>query len=404
MANIMRMQGRRFVWLLLAVVIAGAGAGLLTAWLTADGGSRSLTVAPPVAAESVNGSDGQALGYAQPYDPAVSFPSTLSGLPNPPSHLLVDASGTLWFPLFTGGGSGDKLYRYDPEAAILQSYDLPNSPGSGLFSAIAQAPDGRILVAYGYLVLDFDAASGAFKQLELPQPPTNLAEQSIERGTWVTDMAVDASGKVYVSRMNTAAVTAVDIERGTVTEIPIPASFGAVMEVAAGKDGIYLSNWLGGPDTGRQMALLSPGGEFTSVAEGASGLVVRVDGSVYAATAERALAVLSAGKASALATADLAPSLTGMKDYLAVDGKSGVLWFAGRDVGTVARTGPDGGSVAVFQLPSYVIPAAVISCPVGAPCHDVISTTRVDGLAVAPNGDLYFSDGTLNRIGVIRAQ
>jgi streptogramin lyase len=394
------LPSRRFVSLLVIVAVAGVAAGAITDWLHSPSGSEPLTTA----AEAVYAPDGRALGSAQDYDPAVSFPSALSGLPNPPSHLLVDAGGALWFPLFTGGGRGDRLYRYDPATDALQSYDLPNSPSSGLFSAIAQAPDGHVLVAYGYLVLDFDPASGAFNQHQLPQPPANFAQQGVESGTWVTDMTVDADGRVYLGRMNTAALTALDTAAGTVTEIPVPPAFGTVMDVQAGKDGVYLSNWLGGPDTARQVALLSPTGAFTPVPGGASGFAVRPDGSVYAATMDRGVVLLSTGETSPLAAAALAPSLTGMKDYLAVDKDSGRIWFAGRDLGTVGRFDAADGSTTLYHLPSYVILGSEIYCPAPGPCKDWVSRTRVDGLAVAPNGDLYFADATLNRIGLIRGQ
>ncbi len=391
------------LWVLVLVAGASGAAGVGTAWLLSRGGPGSVAGAPSAAAETVFGPGDALLGEAQPYDPAVSFPSTVSALSNPPSHLLVDASGKLWFPLFTSAG-GARLWRYDPATDALSSHELPSSPASGLFSAVSAAPDGHVLLAYGYLVVDFDPASGAFKQFQLPQPPANFAKQSAEPGTWVTDMAVDAGGAVYVSRMNTAALTKVEVSSGTIAEIPLPATFGTVMEVAAGKDGIYLSNWLDGPGIARQVALLGPTGTFTSIGGGASGLAVRPDGSVYAATMDRGIAALSSAGVSALAGVDLTANLSGMKDYVVIDQNSGITWFAGRDVGTIGRLDPGSASASIYQLPAYVVPGSRIFCPPPGPCQDVVSRTRVDGLAVAPNGDLYFADATRNRIGLIRGQ
>ena len=42
-------------------------------------------------------------------------------------------------------------------------------------------------------------------------------------------------------------------------------------------------------------------------------------------------------------------------------------------------------------------------CLVPASCKNTIMQTTVGGIAVAPNGDVYFSDSTMNRIGVIKA-
>jgi hypothetical protein len=79
------------------------------------------------------------------------------------------------------------------------------------------------------------------------------------------------------------------------------------------------------------------------------------------------------------------------------------VWVAGRDSGTIWEFARSGDLLAEHELPAVVIPGEDIFCPRGADCEDVVvSRTRVEGLAVAPDGTLYFSDGTKNRIGVIR--
>ncbi|MDO8617096.1 MAG: hypothetical protein Q7T33_15405 [Dehalococcoidia bacterium] len=386
---------------LIATAAIGVAAGALSAWLLASGGPEAPVTAPPVAAEAVYGPDGRLLGAAQPYDPAVSFPAKLSGLGQTPSRLVFDKSGRLWFPTFTGTSSGNRLYRYDPAADSLTSYNLPDSPGSPVLSGPALAPNGHIVLAYGYLVLDVDPEAGSWDPVQLPAPPASFSQQSGESGTWVTDVAVAADGMAYVARMNTTAVTSADLAARSVTEIPIPAGFGTVMFLAAGIDGVYLSNWGGGTGGKPQLARLSPGGAFTPLEGGASGLAALPSGSVLATTLERA--ILPLGSASSVALPPgLAANLGGIRDFAAADANSGALWLAGRESGTVVRFDPVAGSGRVYQLPSYLIRGSAVPCPPDFPCKDVVSKTRVNGLAVGPNGNLYFSDNDVGRIGVIR--
>lgn len=89
---------------------------------------------------------------------------------------------------------------------------------------------------------------------------------------------------------------------------------------------------------------------------------------------------------------------------LAADKQRGRIWMAGGGSGIVALD-QSTGAVEYYALPSAAeSPTAHV--PVG--CEDYggcppprPTFTSVDGIAVAPNGDLYFSDGTYNRIGIV---
>jgi streptogramin lyase len=85
-----------------------------------------------------------------------------------------------------------------------------------------------------------------------------------------------------------------------------------------------------------------------------------------------------------------------------VDPGGGAVWAAGES-STLSKWDPRTGQTRTFQLPVYFVPGNVMRCPVGAKCEGATMYTKVSGIAVAPNGDVYFSDATMNRIGVIKA-
>jgi streptogramin lyase len=93
-------------------------------------------------------------------------------------------------------------------------------------------------------------------------------------------------------------------------------------------------------------------------------------------------------------------------DHIAVDPTTGAIWFAAEGNGRVSRLDPSTGAVREYNLPVYE--EAILSCPAPeaeyeADCSAELRT-RVRGLAITPDGDAYFSDGTMNRIGIIRVE
>jgi streptogramin lyase len=90
----------------------------------------------------------------------------------------------------------------------------------------------------------------------------------------------------------------------------------------------------------------------------------------------------------------------GVRDLIAVDRSTGASWIVGEGSKSIFRVLDS--AIREYNLPVYAgielrCPPPPVDCPDG----DLRTTVR--GLAVAPNGDLYFSDATMNRIGVIHA-
>jgi len=377
---------------LLAAVALAAGLGVLGAWLVGDDGQSPAGELGPVAGAAEVASAG---------DPAIKFPLALEGLEAPPSDLVIDPqAGELWFSIFSD--NGHKLYRYDPTTDGLEHYDLPSDPGgTGLFSAILVDERGHVLVGYGLTVADFDPVAEKFSVFALPETPANLEVLDANMKPFITDM-IALDGKLLIGRLNTAALTELDTNNGDVVEHPIPSSFGCAINMVAA-DGVYMSNWIGfGKE--RQVARLDIKTDaFEPLAFGASALAADAQGGILAAKMdEAALASVDGTLASSLDVKEAGDILSGINDALAVDGRSGTLWFTGNR-GTIARLDPATSAVTVYELPRYVVPANVIRGVAGEPPTDRIQATWVGGLTVDAEGNLYFSDQTAKRIGIIPA-
>jgi len=134
----------RFLTAALLAMAGGAIAGVLTAMLLPD----DRTISPPGAeAQTVNAPDGRPLTVLQQADPRVSFPTELSGLGPSVGGLAVDSKGNLWVPVFTGGDTGHMLYRHNTADGKMDTFPLPDNPGSAISSAIAASPTDQIVLA-----------------------------------------------------------------------------------------------------------------------------------------------------------------------------------------------------------------------------------------------------------------
>jgi streptogramin lyase len=345
--------------------------------------------------------DGRYLGYLQAYDRDIEFLDGLPVFPFPPSHILAEDDGSLWFTVFSGSDSDHYLYRYDTHSGSLDSFALPNSPATGFFSEFRRAPGGGFLLAYGFLVIEVNTAGQVVRRFDLGETPDVVIDQGVVlEGTWVTGMTVGEDGRMYVSRMNNPEITVIDPATGETSSMPVPAGFGAVVQIeAAAPEGLYISNWLGGLSMEPATAYLSPGGELTLVAGPASAFVRGANGLVYAATLDGSVVALDGE--SVRWVANLPPQAEGEKVYLAADVEGERIWFASRRGGVLGSVREGRGSLA-HRLPFYVIPAEERECLIGDPCQDVVTFTQVDGLTVGPGGEVYFSDATLHRLGRLK--
>jgi len=394
---------------LLAVVTLSSVAGALTAyvWRSDDGplGPASARLVNEVAGEQAVSPSGSALGRVELGDAAIDFPAALSDLPGPPSDMAVDVNGHVWFVMFQYDGKSNELYRYDPGKDAVSSFAIPSSSGSEMHSAITIDDRGHVLVADGESLVDFAPGSGSYSVTALPAPVAHADPLPGHTGTFVTDMAVDEKGHAYLSRMNAAAITEIDLGSGGVREIPFPASFRPVYDIALSGDDIWMTTWFDLIDKPSETGVLNVStGAFKTVPVKTSALAAASQG-VYGTSLNSAgLVNATRGRISAVVSPNVTDSLQGLSDFVGTDPKSGAVWMTGDSRPTIARYEPESGLTRAYALPRYTSHIYSRGCTEDL-CPSVGEIrTAVSGLAVAPNGDVYFSDATRNRIGVIHAE
>lgn len=386
---------RTYLYAAAACAVLSAVAGFAAAVLNGRSGEG-----PPLTGGSAQAGAAALGASSQVADGVVQWPGPLSGLPEAPSHLAVDDSGRLWFPVFT---APPRLYEFDPASGQLRYHELPSDGGigTGLFSGFGRANNGHLVIAYGYLLVDFDPINGRARRYDLPVPPANFRKATLEEGSWVTDLSLGET-VAYLGRMNAASVTAVDLTTGVIREIPMPESFGPVLRLLAAPDGIYVSNIYGAVGIGRQMGLLRYDGKYEGLEGTATDFVLGQGGIVYVSPMGDTPKELRGQQPSDLFTGDTSAISSGI-DYLAADEKSGVLWLGSKGFGRVGRVDTASHAVKWYELPGYEVPVSLRDCLPDVPCDGTAAVTSVNGLAVAPDGALYFSTGIGNRIGIIRA-
>ncbi len=375
---------------------------------------------PPAQAGTAGCTDGEPVCAAQPGDSAIEFPEALTDLIRAPEDLAIDpSSGSLWFiaPDKTQT-EADFLYEFKPAEAALKSYALPITPFEDLFSVITADERGHIILGYDALIVDFDPSSGAFKQFDLPSPSTHESPPTDPAGGgWVTDITIGAGRRVYATRMNVAAITEVDLETGAVREIPTPRPIGLFADIEFSQGAVWITSPTSNPsagidsETGR---LDVDTGQYHPIPTKTVALIASSNGDIFALSQPplSGIVALGGGLVQPLAldtdpgeVSALNEILGAGTNELALD-SSGSLWITPGH--HIAKVGPVGLSVELYELPTYF--TSLFSKP---PCLgpiadcgpgyvEVIAT--VSALAVAPDGDVYFSDGQgRGRIGVIHA-
>ena len=345
-------------------------------------------------------------------DPAMEFPTALSDLPNPPSHLAVDPkTGDLWFLIFTYDGTSNTLYHYSAVDGKVETFEIPSDSGSELYSAISVDSRGHVISAEGSVITDFDPASGEFINLALPEPATKAVGYSPSDGAWVLDMAISDSGLAYLSRMNIPAITEFGLSTGESRELPYPSTFGPAYDIELGDDAVWMTSvWnIIGLSTAQTGRIDPVTGEFTAVGPATTAISAGRDEAVLgvrASSAEAPTADLVEVSAAGFTSTPVAPGDEkarlvqglGIRDFMTVAPATGAVWVTGEGSGSVFRV--ISGSVREYNLPVYG--GFAPRCD-ATECPDANLRTAIRGLAAAPNGDLYFSDATLSRVGVIRA-
>lgn len=404
-----------------SAAIVGASTGVWAAARDRDATEAPLTALNPPAISEARDTAGEFSPGIRPGrvgDPAIEFPKNLDSLPQSPYDIVADTkSGHVWFLVTPNGSPTFLLYDYDPSTGSVSTFEIPSSPVN-LFYGMDVDPRGHVLLGYGFLVIDFDPSSGTYRQHSLLTTAHEGSHRqfagSIGAG-WVTDIAASES-HAYVSRANTNAVTEVNLETGGMRELPFPPTFGVPLDIAIAAEDLWLTNIVdveeGPPSqtgvlrvstgqfevvTGKTMALDNDGAEVYAIAWPPDALV-RMERDGPEPVSERSVPGLTAPTGSGGVAGDL----------LAVDGAT--MWLAGSGrVGSIARYDVASGAVRVYELPSVF--STRHRCPPPDPNRGDGCPAEVEvfpapgGLAVASNGDLYFTDTQgSGRIGVIHVE
>jgi len=319
--------------------------------------------------------------------------------------LAVDPkTGDLWFVIFTYNGATNELYHYDSGSATLEKRSIPASSGSEFFSAIAVDGRGHVISAEGNMVLDIDPAGG-YTELRLPEP-ANYVRQPGWDGTYVIDMALSPDGTAYLSRMNTAAITVLNLDTGQTNEIPVSPSLGQFYFIELAGDQLWMTTWADTSVAPSQTAVLNLENAQTELTQVKSvAIAADDDGNIYTSVqGSGGLSRMDSNSAAAEPLAVSSEGLNGLRDFVEVDSARGIIWMAGGS--GIVSLAPSTGKEERYRLPSWTeAETAPLSIP--APCLlqecnlSGPATTTIGGIAVASNGDLYFSDKSFNRIGIV---
>jgi hypothetical protein len=130
--------------------------------------------------------------------------------------------------------------------------------------------------------------------------------------------------------------------------------------------------------------------------------VVAPDGTVYAIPADgRRIVEAKGGDAALLGPAEVEGRIGA--ELLTLDSRAGTVWFTADGQSNIFALSLTDGSVDAFELPYEVISGDETHCigRYGECPEEVTLRTLVGGLIPDGKGNLYFSDVTLNRIGIL---
>jgi sugar lactone lactonase YvrE len=224
-------------------------------------------------------------------------------------------------------------------------------------------------------------------------------------------MFLDADGSVFVSRVDSAAITRLNPVSGENQEFPFPPTFGSALELAVVEGLIWITNpYSNFNGLAASTAVIDMAtGEFRQAPRLLTGFADRaVDGRLYAADPEAGIIVASIdGRLED--TIELGPARAdesgmglGYEDHLVVDLSRNILWVASGGRTDISRIELASGFVRTYNLPVYL--TTLVSCPIGADCTGPFEARLAVGfMAVAANGDLWFAEEGGRRVGLIPA-
>jgi hypothetical protein len=395
-------DSRRYWVAVFGLCVTAAVIGGTLAFIGLPAGNRTVLQEFKGTALAANG---PSLKLVDPGSDKIEFPPYLAGLQGQPSDIAFDKAGHLWIT-WTQSDGQLVLAQGDLNHSQLSQYTIPaNKPGPEPRLAI----DGRgdLIIGVGREVVRVNSSTLDYKSFGLSASPGAVGATPGADGT-ITGLRVDGES-AFVSRFGSQSITELSLDSGNSNELAVPDSFGGFDDFIVSNGALWLlkiGDTVKGPPSQVGRFDLSTASfrvistRVRAAAADGDGLMVlnwAPDGT------DRILHVDSAGSQRPVS----ADTLTGVflgrlgDSKVLSDGRGG-FWLTDIAANMVAWISPGTGATNSYALPAWEIPRAGTGCPPGTDCSGSFPVhTNISGVAVSPNGDLYFADTSLSRIGLI---
>ncbi|HEY8766085.1 MAG TPA: hypothetical protein VIP09_02285 [Dehalococcoidia bacterium] len=392
------MLGKRLYWYLAAAcAVVGLAGGLAFAIARAGGNS----VLPEQPATPANPGAGNNLKLLDSGSDAIQFPAFLGPIQGRPTDITVDDSGRVWAASIDEDGSL-WLNEGQPQSEI-QHYRIPTKsvPSN---AELAMAGKGELVIGAGQELIRFNLQTLAYSTLTLPAKQTDAASSQQGVGA-VVDLHVDA-GYAYVSRFGEPGITRVSLGDEAVEVISVPEQFADFDHFLVTGQLIWLlrtADTQNGPDS--QIGMLDT----------ASGKLTVVDGKVRTAAPFKSGILALRWDPQDIAYVDSSGAhpidVPGLDTYISTMGPDArisiapdgqTVWISDVTSNSILRVSLTDLSIQSYPLPMWQLPGSGPNCPNGGDCSHVFDVrTRVVAIDTSSNGDVYFAEDTINRLGLI---
>jgi DNA-binding CsgD family transcriptional regulator len=400
------------------VAVTVVGVTLLAVGVLLTSGSHDTSLAHPTGilqpyqatATDNAGLANSGLTVTDPGSDKIVFPSYLSnisGLPAgtlAPSDIAFDAGGNLWMTWFDASG-GIVLARNPAGTTTVSEYSIPSDRTSQVHLRIDGK--GRPVVGAGEEVVVVDPSNLAYQTIVLSTPsqtpsPSDPPGVPSAAGQILGVRALGESAFLLRYEMN--SITEVSLESGQINDVEVPSSFGTLDDFVVTPDRIWLLKTGDGADGTSQIGSLDRStGNLTVVYTKVHSAGPHQDGVVALTWNPDGVAFIHSGGVQPIHSEALDTAVVdkiGPESSVHDDGRGGV-WLSDVSAKEIVWLDPSTGAADVYALPVWQT-FGPIGCPDGGDCTGPATVlTHITATAVSPDGDLYFADATMNRVGEI---
>jgi hypothetical protein len=339
----------------------------------------------------------------------VQFPAYLSNIPGLPAGTLApfdiafDADGNLWMTWFDASG-GIVLARNPAGTTTVSEYSIPSERTSQVHLGIDGK--GRPVVGAGEEVVVVDPSSLAYQTIVLPtssQTPSPSDPPGVPSAAGQI-LGVRAQGEsAFLLRYEMSSITEVSLESGQINDVAVPSSFGRLDDFVVTPDRIWLLKTGNGADGTSQIGSLDRStGNLNVVQTKIHSAGVYKDGVIALTWNPDGVAFIDSGGVQPIHSGALDTAIVdkiGPESTVHDDGRGGI-WLSDVSAKEIVWLDPSTAAADVYALPVWQT-SGTIECPPGGNCGPATVLTDITATAVSPEGDLYFADATMNRIGEI---